>query len=61
MSDNILWKTKINLVNLIMFPCTAAVVMDDNILSLTVEFIVPLEVKMNKYFPSIDNKNNDWI
>jgi len=48
-----LWKTKINQGNLIMFPRTALLVAHDNILSLIVESIILLEVKMNKYFPSI--------
>lgn len=56
-----LWKTKINQGNLIMFPRTALLVADDNILSLKVESITLLEVKMNKYFPSINIKNNDWV
>lgn len=56
-----LWKTKINQGNLIMFPRTALLVADDNILSLIVESITLLEVKMNKYFPSINIKNYDWV
>lgn len=55
-----LWKAKINQGNLIMFPCTALLVVDDKILSLIVESITLLEVKMNKYFPSINIKNYDW-
>ncbi|KAL4090794.1 hypothetical protein QTP88_025569 [Uroleucon formosanum] len=56
-----LWKTKINQDNLIMFPRTALLVADDNILSLIVESITLLEIKMNKYFPSINIKNYDWV
>jgi hypothetical protein len=56
-----LWKTKINQGNLIMFPRTALLVANDNNLSLIVEFITLLEVKMNKYFPSINIKNYDWV
>ncbi|KAL4100732.1 hypothetical protein QTP88_020766 [Uroleucon formosanum] len=56
-----LWKTKINQDNLIMFPRTALLVADDNILSLIVESITLLEVKKNKYFPSINIKNYDWV
>jgi len=56
-----LWKTKVNQGNLIIFPCTSARVMDDNILSLIVESIALLEVKVNKYFPNINTKNYDWV
>jgi hypothetical protein len=44
-----------------MFPRTALLVADDNILSLIVESIVLLEVKMNKYFPSINILNYVWV
>jgi len=40
-----------------MFLRTAALVMDDNVLSLIAESVALLEVKINTYFPSIYIKN----
>lgn len=55
-----LWITKIIQGNLIIYP-RAALVMHNNILLLIVESIVLLKVKMNKYFPSVNIKNYNWI
>lgn len=42
-----------------MFMHTAMLVINNNILTLVVEFIALLEVQMNKYFPSTNIFNND--
>jgi hypothetical protein len=54
-----LWKTEVNRGNLIIFPHTALPVANDNIFSLIVDTL--LEVKMNKYFSSINIKMYSWI
>ena len=54
-----LWKTEVNRGNLIIFPHTALPVANDNIFSLIVDTL--LEVKMNKYFPSINILNYVWV
>ncbi|VVC42385.1 Hypothetical protein CINCED_3A012136 [Cinara cedri] len=54
-------KTIVNQFNLIMFSRTDLLVVDDKILALIVESIALLEVKMNKYFPSNNIKNYNWV
>jgi len=44
-----------------MFSRTAEHTMDDNILSLIVDSIALLEVKITKYFPRVDFKKYYWV